>query len=128
MADVQIRSFSCFVEGTKIGTFYDGTYHWTGGDEPNFGDNGGIVVYSDGVQQTELTAEMFEPVTGLDFDLETAMKNKTNMNVSLGIINGRIHQLRVRCLEVTHKGSIKPGTLNGTYRFGGSSPTLAPAV
>jgi phospholipase C len=116
-----------FVEGKKMGTFFNGTYHWTGGDEPNFGDNGGQVVYSDGVQQTMLDAEMFEPVTGLDFDLETAMLNKQNVNITLGVINGNLHQLRMRILEVSHDGVIKSGMLNGKFKLGGSAPVITPA-
>jgi hypothetical protein len=125
--DYVIRSYSMFVEGKKMGTFFNGTYHWTGGDEPNFGDNGGQVVYSDGVQQTMLDAEMFEPVTGLDFDLETAMLNKQNVNITLGVINGNLHQLRMRILEVSHDGVIKSGMLNGKFKLGGSAPVITPA-
>jgi hypothetical protein len=126
MADIQIRAFSIFVEGTKMGSAYDGTLHWAGGDEPNFGDNGGIVVYSDGVQQTTLDFTAFEPVTGLDFDLEQAMLTKTNVNVSLGLINGRIYQMRGRILEVSHKSEVKSGRLDGSFKIGGSAPVLAP--
>jgi hypothetical protein len=124
--DYQVRSFSVFAEGTKIGTFTGGTYHVVGGDEPNFGDNGGQVVYSDGVIQSTLDSKVFEPVTGLDFDFETAMLNKTNVNISLGLINGRIHQLRMRILEFQHDGEIKGGKCDGTFKFGGSKPTVAP--
>jgi hypothetical protein len=126
MADIQIRAASCFVEGTKMGTFYDLTLHWAGGDEPNFGDNGGIVVYSDGVQQTTVDATSFEPITGLDFDLETAMLNKQNINLSIGLINGRIYQLRCRILEMSHKSEVKSGRLDLSIKLGGSAPVLAP--
>jgi hypothetical protein len=126
--DYVIRAFSVFVEGTKMGTFYNSTYHWTGGDEPNFGDNNGQVVYSDGVQQTTLDSKSFEPVSGLDFDLEQAMLTKTNLNISLGVINGNIHQLRMRLLEIVHDGEIKGGTLNGSFKLGGSAPVIVPAA
>jgi hypothetical protein len=127
MADYVIRSCSLFVEGKKIGQMHEVTYHWAGGDEPNFGDNGGIVVYSDGVQQTTVDAKVFEPVTGLDFDLEQAMLTKTNVNVTLGVINGNLHQLRCRILDVQHDGVIRSGMLNGSYKMGGSAPTIVPA-
>ena len=126
MADYVVRSFSIFFEGTKMGEASSGTLHWIGNDEAMFGDNGGQVVYSDGVEQTTLDFEVFEPVTGLDFDIETAMLNKTNLNVSLGIINGRILQMSMRVLSVEHKSEVKPGTLMGKFSLGGSAPVFAP--
>lgn len=127
MADYIVRAPSVFVEGTKVGQFSESILHWIGNDEALFGDNGGQVVYSQGVQQTTLDCDAFEPITGLDFDLDTAMLNKTDLNISLGIVNGRILQMMMRVLSVEHKGSIKPGTLMGKFTLGGSAPTFAPA-
>lgn len=124
--DYQVRSFSCFFEGKKLGQFTGGTYHAVSGDEPNFGDNGGLVVYSDGVIQGTLDSNVFIPVSGLDFDLYTAFLTKTNVNVSVGLVNGKILQGRMRILEFEVKGEIKAGKCDGSFKFGGGAPQQAP--
>lgn len=122
MADYQIRAASVFVEGRKVGQFYDGTYSIQSGDEPNFGDNGGDVVYSDGIITTSFRAKVYEPIQGLDFDIEGALLNKTNLNIGLGLINGKIHQVKMRPLEGTHTTEWRNGKLEGEFNFGGGKP------
>ena len=117
--DYQLQAASCFAEGRKIGQFYDGTLSIESGDEPNFGDTGGVVVYSDGVIQSTLSMSVFEPIQGLDFDFENAVLTKTNVNMTVGPVNGKLIEIRMRPLKFEHKTEVKSGKLDGTYSFGG---------
>lgn len=119
--DYQIQAASCFAEGRKIGQFYDGTLSIESGDEPNFGDTGGIVVYSDGVIQSMLSMSVFQPIQGLDFDFESAILTKTNINMTMGPINGKLYEIRMRPLKMETKTTIKDGKNEGSYSFGGLS-------
>ena len=122
MADYQIRSASCFVGGLKMGTFTGGTLSISSGDEPNFGDNSGSIVYSDGVIQPKFKANFFEPIQGLGFDLDGALLSKTTLTLSIGLINGQVYTGRFRPLDSSHTFEIKDGKSVGDYEFGGSSP------
>ena len=124
--DFQVRAASVFIEGKKLGQLHSSTLSVEGGDSENFGDNGGIVVWGDGVITTKLSSQLYEPITGLDFDLETAMLNKTNLNISVGLINGRVYTIKgMRCTSMKHTGTIRDGKLEGDFEFAGSKPTIA---
>ena len=122
MADYQIRSASVFVGGQKMGTFTDGNLSIKSGDEPNFGDNAGSIVYSDGVIQPTFSADFFEPIQGLGFDLDGALLNKTKLNISVGLINGKVYNADWRPLDSDHTFTIKTGESKGKYNFGACTP------
>ena len=85
-----------------------------------------MVVFGDGIRTTKISAQAYEPVTGLDFDLETAMLNKTNINVSCGLINGRVYTIKgMRCMSMKHTGTIRDGKLEGDFEFAGSAPQIS---
>ena len=124
--DFQVRSFSVFFESKKLGQFHSGTLTVDGGDSENFGDNGGVVVFGDGIRTTKLSAQVYEPITGLDFDIETMMLNKTNLNISVGLINGRVYTIKgMRCMSMKHTGTVRDGKLEGDFEFAGSAPNIA---
>lgn len=121
MADYQIRNASVFISGRKMGQFTGGTLSIASGDEPNFGDNGGSIVYSNGVIQPKLKMNVFEPIQGLDFDLDGALLSKTNLQISVGLINGKIYSANWRPLESSHTTEVKDGKSVGDYDFGATS-------
>lgn len=123
MADYQIRATSVFVEGRKVGQFFDGTYTIQSGDEANFGDNGGDVVYSDGIITTSFRAKVYEPIQGLDFDIEGALLAKQNLNLTFGLVAGKIHTVKMRPLDGTHTTEWRNGKLEGEFNFGGGKPS-----
>jgi len=122
VSDYQIRSASVFVGGLKMGTFTDGNLSIKSGDEPNFGDNAGTITYSDGVIQATFSADFFEPVQGLGFDLDAALLTKTILNISVGLINGKIYNSDWRPLDSDHTFTIKSGESKGKYNFGSTTP------
>lgn len=122
MAD-QIRAASVFVNGTKIGQFTDGSYEVSVGDEPNYGDNGGEVVYSTGFTMTTLEAKCYMPVAGMDYDITGALLNHTDLSMTVALVDGKIHEVTMRCLKAKFDTDQKTGKLDGSFSFGGSQPT-----
>lgn len=118
----QVRAASVFVGGRKVGQFTEGTYEIDSGDEPNYGDNNGVVVYSDGIIETKLTMKTYEPVSGIDFDICGAMLAKTDLQMTITLIGGMVHQLVMRPLKSQWDTQWKGGKLDGNYNFGGSAP------
>ena len=121
MADYQVRSASVFINGRKIGQFTGGMFSIEGGDDALFGDTGGIVVYTDGIIQTKLQTKLFEPVSGLDFDIDNALLTKTNLPMSIALIAGKIYQQTMRPLSSSHTFEVKDGKSEGEYNFAGTS-------
>jgi hypothetical protein len=118
----QVRSASVFVGGRKVGQFSDGDYGIASGDEPNYGDNSGVVVYSDGIIETKLTMKTYEPVDGIDYDITGALLAKTDLQMTITLINGMVHQVVMRPLGNDFSWQWKNGVLHGSYTFGGSAP------
>jgi hypothetical protein len=119
----QVRAASVFANGRKVGQFTGGQFQVLSGDEPNFGDNNGVVVYSDGIIQSMLDMKTYEPVDGIDFDIEGALLAKQDLPMTISLISGKIHQMTMRPLECTWDTEWKSGKLDGNYKFGGSAPT-----
>ena len=63
-------------------------------------------------------------VTALVKDLITPLLSKDYIDVTLALINGRIHQLTMRVLKANVKSEHKNGTQLGEYSFGGGEPRI----
>lgn len=123
MAQPKIRSASLFLGGRKMGTIEGIKYTYNSGDEPQFGDPGGVG-FSDGAATTNLTATGIVPVAGMSVDIVTAMQNKSDFEVSLALINGKIHQITMRATKAEFTGSQKSGTLMGDFEWSGFEPKI----
>lgn len=117
-----VRAFSVFLNGRKVGQFTGGSFKVSSGDEPNYGDNNGVVVYSDGIIETKVTMKTYEPVDGIDFDIEAALLAKQDLPCAFTRINGKVQQVTMRPLDCSWDTEWKSGKLDGTYEFGGSAP------
>lgn len=117
-----IRAFSVFIGGRKIGQFSGGSFKVSSGDEPNYGDNNGVVVYSDGIIETKVSMKTWEPVEGIDYDILSALLAKQDLQCSFALINGKIQQCTMRPLDCSWDTEWKSGKLDGAYEFGGSAP------
>ena len=122
MATETIRAFSAFINGRKIGQFSGGSFEVDSGDEPNFGDNEGVIVYSDGITETKIEMKTYEPVGGIDADILSQMLAKTDIPCTFSLINGKIQQVTLRCLKASYTGEWKSGKMDGSYTFAGGAP------
>lgn len=123
MANPKVRSCSLFLGSKKVGQIEGVKYSYNAGDEPQFGDPG-LITYSDGASTSQVTATGFVPIAGMDVDVMTQMQQKADFDVSLALINGKIHQITMRCLKAEFTGSQKTGTLTGEFEFGGGEPKI----
>lgn len=119
----RFRSASIYAFGKKVGQFESFDYEEVSGDEPQFGDPGGLG-YSDGAMTTKLSASGVVPVLGMDFDFEANLRAKAYIDIALAGINGKIHQITMRVLSAKWKGSQKAGTLMGDFEMGGFEPSV----
>ncbi len=117
-----VRAFSVFLNGRKVGQFTGGSFKVSSGDEPHYGDNNGVVVYSEGIIETKVTMKTYEPVDGIDFDIEAALLAKQDLPCAFTLINGKIQQCVMRPLDCSWDTEWKNGKLDGQYEFGGSAP------
>lgn len=123
MAFVRVRHASLFVGGKKLGTMFNNKYTIQSGDEPQFGDNG-LQGYSDGAIQTTLASTSIIPVAGQEVPLTTALVQKQDLDVQLGLVDGHIHQITMRPLKAEFDSDAKAGTQNGNFEFGGGTPRI----
>jgi hypothetical protein len=123
MANIRFRAPSIYINGKKMGTIEGVKEEIDAGDEPQFGDPG-FLGFSDGAITTKISATGVVPTQGCEFDLVTAMKNKMDLDIAVGIVDGKIHQCNMRCLKAQFTGSHKNGTQMGEFEFQGSEPNV----
>lgn len=121
MAFIKFRAPSLYLDGKKMGTIQTNDTDVEAGDEPQFGDPG-LLGYSDGAMQTKISGNGVVPMKGMEVNLIAAMKAKKDFDVAIGIIDGKIIRVQMRCLKAQFKGDHKPGTLAVTCEFGGGEP------
>ena len=123
MASARFRSSSVFVAGKKVGQMNNVKYHYMSGDEPQFGDPG-YAGHSDGAATSSLTCTQIIPVSGTDFDPHAAIKSKVYLDITVGVIAGKLHQVTMRCIDYEVTGETKNGTLTGVFNLAGGDPTF----
>lgn len=121
MALVRVRHASIFLNGRKIAEAYENEEDISSGDEPQYGDEG-FVGASDGATTTNFTFTAIVPVLGMSAAVENMLLNKQDVDLSLGLINNKLHQVTVRCSGANYKSDAKAGTLIGTFKFFGGAP------
>jgi hypothetical protein len=124
MAYSRIRSASIFWNGTKIGYIEGIDYNYTTGDEAQFGDPG-YVGHTDGAGTTKIKADGIIPIPGIGIDVYGVMLRRETVGISLGLVNGKIHSIDMRCVSMGAQGSQKAGTLKGTIDLEGGEPSLS---
>ncbi|WP_394849700.1 hypothetical protein LZC95_19885 [Pendulispora brunnea] len=123
MANVKVRSASIYVSGRKFGECFENTYDVESGDEPQFGD-GVVLGFSDGIIQTTLSCKSVMPVGGSSVNMLVLMKNKTDLDVALATIDGKIHQVSMRVTKASVQSTHKNGTQEGTFTLSGGEPDI----
>lgn len=123
MALVRVRHASLYVTSKKFAEVNDHTVEYESGDELQIGDDG-VFAVSDGAASVKLTATSVTPVSGATVSPETALQAKQNIDVQLGLLNGKIWQLTMRVQKAQYKSDAKAGTLVGEFVFISGEPTI----
>lgn len=121
MALVRVRHASLRANGKKIAEMYDCTYDIASGDEPQFGDDG-FLGMSDGAITSQIDCTSIVPVAGMSVDIDALILNKTDVDITHSVVNGKIHQVTMRCTGANYKTDAKAGTLVGSFKFMGGVP------
>lgn len=121
MANVRVRHASIYLNGRKVAEAYESEEDISSGDEPQYGDEG-FVGMSDGATTTNFSFTAIVPVAGMTVAVENILLNKQDVDLALGLINGKIHQVTVRFTNCNFKSDAKAGTLVGSFKAIGGVP------
>jgi hypothetical protein len=119
-ANLIFRNFSVYINGAKVGTMEGADYGRKSGNEVQIGD-GKVLGVSSGVGLVDLKINTLVPYEGNDVlqVLETAYRNKTPVQVNVGILNGQDHMLDLWVMECSTTTQTKNGECKGTYNLTG---------
>jgi hypothetical protein len=116
----RIKSCNFYIDNDKIGVAESGDYAITGNDESHITAEGWSA--SDGTPTTELSLNTVTPVDGKTDSLVDALLNKKYVVAQVGLVDGRIHRVTMRCTEVRYTTDNKTGSLKGAFKFMGGKP------
>jgi hypothetical protein len=116
----RIQHASIYSDGGKIGVTESATYTINGNDEDHITDEGWSA--SDGTLTTELDVETITPVDGKTDALIDAIEQKKYLKMQVGILDGRVHAVTMRCVSASYKSDAKTGSLKGSFKFRGGAP------
>lgn len=118
-----IRNASIYANGKKLGTMTQATYTINGGNENQVGDGQWLGV-SQGVTTTSLSGNEIVPVGGADGQaaLEDALLNKKYVQMMIGPIGDKIHQVDMALMTTEYDTTMANGTLTGKLDFIGGAP------
>lgn len=118
----RIKSFKIYLDGEMVGTSETADYAIMGNDEQHVTAEG--VNYSDGTVTTEVNVNTIVVVTGRTQKVTQAILKKKNMTVQVGLVDGQIHRIDMRCLEHRFNTDHKSGGLKGAFKLGGGAPEI----
>ncbi len=124
MANVKVRAASVYIGGKKVGTFEGNNYDIASGDEAQFGDPG-YLGHSDGAVTTKLSCTGVIPVSGMQVNMIDIMKQKKDVDVTLALVDGKIHQVTMRVVNARGKSSHKNGSQMGDFNLEGGEPQIS---
>lgn len=122
MARERIRAFPLSINGKKIAEVSDGTYEIMSGDEAQIATEG-YIGHSDGATTCKVNPNCIIPVKGMQFAIDDLILNKRYCTIGMPV-NGKLHQVDVRCISASYKWDHKSGTAHGTFDFAGGQPDL----
>lgn len=114
---------SFFYKGRKVATAEGTQYDIEGNDEDVFGDEGWLGVTS-GAVTSKISVDTITPIEGSGIAVIEDMLTKQYVNITLGVVEGKIHQVEMRCRTVSYTGENQAGSLKGKWEFMGGKPEL----
>ena len=114
---------SVWIENRKLATFTTWDYSGVNSGEPIVNDDGWDGV-SRGNNSTTLDINEMTPVSGNGRDLASKMLRGTVVKVTLAPVDGKIHTMSMICRSFNYKSDSSKRTLEGSFKFEGSEPTL----
>jgi hypothetical protein len=120
---LRIRAYNIFVAGLKIGTLETSDYEIAGNDEQHITAEG--VSYSDGTVTTKITGNTVVSVDGKTKRITQMILKKEYVQIQVGIVDGEIQTVTMRCTMHKFTTDYKTGSLKGSFEFGGGEPEIS---
>jgi hypothetical protein len=117
------RNGSIWINGVKWGFMQTYTYDHTNNGEDVYNDNGWDGT-TDGNAVTKLSCEGMIPVAGDTVQIEQKVASKQAVDVTIGPINGKLHQIQMVFKEFSHKGDAIKKTDTVNYTATGGIPEM----
>lgn len=117
----RIRPASFYVKGKKVGTTETLKYSIAGNDERHIAD-GGYIGHSDGASVSDITCNVIVPIDGKTAVLKRALLNKEYLTCQIGVVDGEIDSMVMRCTKADYDVDHKTGALKGAFTFEGGEP------
>jgi len=117
----RMRHFSLYYKGKKYAEMQSQTYSIPTNDERQIAD-GGYMGHSDGQTVTDLSVNAIVMVGGSSITALQDMIRKQYVDIGLGIVDGKIHRIKMRCTQAEYEGEATNGTQKVRWQFEGGEP------
>ncbi len=118
----RVQKFSIYEGGARLGTMETADYDLQGNDEIHHTDGGGA--FSDGRCETTINASTIHVVEGASSKLVAAIRQKKDLRIQVGPVEGAIHSMPMRCVSAKWNAEVKNGMAKGQFTFRGFEPDI----
>lgn len=101
---VRIRHASVFLNGTKLGEMFWNRYRISA------------------TEGSSLEVEAYVPVQGMSTRMATAVLEQTELDVAILLVDGGLHNVKMRAEAIAFDSDAKSGTQTATFRLTGGKP------
>lgn len=123
MANPRVQAGSLFYKGRRVGVLQGFTYTFKTNDTQEVADAG--VFNTDGIETTEITADNISPITGLGISVIADALAKRDLEISLGLIDGKIHSVDdARLVQGEWTGEKATGKQTNKLQFHAGKPKI----
>lgn len=117
-----IKACSFFYNGKRVGVMQDVEYEIDTGDGQEMTDDGSY--FTDGRTTAKVTCNVLVPIAGIRVSVIADALGKKDSKISIGIVDGGIHEMDARLKTGKFKGEVANGKLTGGLEFMCKEPTV----
>lgn len=119
----KVRHGSLFFNGKKVATLQNLTYKLKSNDGQEIADSGAY--NTDGIATSEVSCDTIVPVAGVGVGVVKALVNHEDVALTLGIIDGTIHELtEARTQEAEFTSEVASGKQTGKFSWHAGAPNI----
>lgn len=124
MAFQKFKKLPLHIEGKKVAELISCQYKHDSNDQRQHGIDG-VMGFSDGNDETEITAETVMPFGGMSnrAAMRDAIVNKKEVQVAVPN-DGGIEMIAMRCTSRTISSESRTGEMKGSFTFQGGKPEV----
>ncbi len=123
MPNPRVQPGSLFYKKKRVGVLQGFTYTLKTNDGQEVADSG--TYNTDGIETTEISADNISPITGLGISVVQDALNKEDLEISLGLIDGKIHTVDdARLVQGEWTGEKASGKQTNKLQFHAGKPKI----